>query len=265
MVERMAAASSGLLGPNDPPAARLYNAEGRSPFLLLGDHAGVRVPEALGDLGLSEDERRRHIGWDIGVQALGEALADRLDAAFISQTYSRLVIDCNRDPDRADAMPQISDGTPIPANVGLSDAARRQRVEAVHAPYQALVTETLAQRDMAGRATVLVSLHSFTPRMNAFDRPWQAGVLHDGANDAFARLLLEVMQEDRSLTIGDNEPYAMNGTDHTVPRHAFEDGRPYAELEIRQDLLAAPNGPSVWAERLDQWLTETLNVLSRHP
>jgi len=257
--------SVGLLGPNDPPSAQVYNAEGASPFLLLGDHAGNRVPNALGDLGVSDAERARHIGWDIGIQALGEALADRLDAVFVSQTYSRLVIDCNRDPDRADACPDVSDGTSIPANVGLTEAARRARVEAIHAPYQQTITEALALRDMAGRATVLVSLHSFTPRMNDFDRPWQAGVLHDGANDAFARLLLEIMKEDQSLTIGDNEPYAMNGTDHTVPRHAFEDGRPYVELEIRQDLLAASGGAEAWAERLDQWLTETLSVLNRHP
>ena len=255
---------AGLLGPNDPPAARIYNAEGASPFLLLGDHAGNRVPNALGDLGISDAERARHIGWDIGIQALGEALADRLDAVFISQTYSRLVIDCNRDPERADAAPEVSDGTTIPANVGLSETDRQARVEAIHAPYQAAITEVLTARDVAGRASVVVSLHSFTPRMNAFDRPWQAGVLHDGANDAFARLLLEVMQEDRSLTIGDNEPYAMNGTDHTVPRHAFESERPYAELEIRQDLLGADGGPQAWAERLDQWLTQTLNVLHRH-
>ncbi|KQS55826.1 N-formylglutamate amidohydrolase [Brevundimonas sp. Leaf363] len=265
MAESSVEARAGLLGPNDPPPTRIYNADGASPFLLLGDHAGNRVPNALGDLGVSDAERARHIGWDIGIQALGEALADRLDAAFISQTYSRLVIDCNRDPNRADACPEVSDGTPIPANVGLSAADRQARVAAIHAPYQTAITEVLATRDMAGRATVLVSLHSFTPRMNEFDRPWQAGVLHDGSNDAFARLLLEVMQEDRALTIGDNEPYAMNGTDHTVPRHAFEDGRPYVELEIRQDLLAASDGPEAWSARLDQWLTGTLNVLSRHP
>lgn len=256
---------AGLLGLNDPLPARIYNADGASPFLLIGDHAGNRVPEALGDLGVSEADRARHIGWDIGIQALGEALADRLDAVFVSQTYSRLVVDCNRDPDRADAMPEVSDGTPIPANVGLSEEDRRARVEAIHAPYQARIGAELSVRDAAGRPTVLVSLHSFTPRMNAFDRPWQAGVLHDGGNDVFARMLLKLIQQDVSITVGDNEPYAMNGADHTVPRHAFAAGRLYVELEIRQDLLAAYGGPEAWAMRLDQWLTKTLNALSPRP
>ena len=66
----------------------------------------------------------RHIAWDIGVGALGEALAARLDAVFVRQMYSRLVIDCNRDPDTADAIPEVSDATAIPGNIGLSAAAR---------------------------------------------------------------------------------------------------------------------------------------------
>lgn len=250
--------SEPLLGPADPPTVTLHNPEGASPFLLLGDHAGNAVPVSLGDLGLDAAERSRHIAWDIGVAGLGQALAARLDAVFVRQTWSRLVIDCNRDPAQPEAVPAVSDGTTIPGNLGLSGADRAARVAEVHEPYQAAIAAEIARREGAGRETVLVSLHSFTPRMDDFDRPWDAGVLHDGWNDAFARRLLAVMQAEPGLTVGDNEPYRMNAVDHTVPRHAFAAGLSYAELEIRQDLLADAAGQGLWAERLARWLEAAL-------
>ena len=238
-----------LLGPDEPAPVAVTNLDGRSPFLLIGDHAGKRVPRALAGLGIAEAELARHIGWDIGVAKLGELLAERLDAPFIAQVYSRLVIDCNRDPARADAIPAVSDGTPIPANRDLSEAARAARIAAIHAPYQQAIANALAARDGAGMRTVLIALHSFTPRMNDFDRPWQAGILHFGHENGFALALLDALR-DRIEVVGDNEPYKMDGTDYTVPFHAFAAGRPYAEIEIRQDLLGAEGGPERWCALL---------------
>jgi predicted N-formylglutamate amidohydrolase len=48
----------------------------------------------------------------------------------------------------------------------------------------------------------------------------------------------------------------MIGTDYTVPHHCFPAGRDYAELEIRQDLLAAPGGAEEWAARIAGVLTK---------
>ena len=238
-----------LFGREDPPAVCVVNPRGRSPFLLIGDHAGNSIPRRLGDLGLDAEDRVRHIAWDIGVAALGKALADRLDATFVAQTYSRLVIDCNRDPDAADAVPGVSDGTPIPGNV---DADRAARVAAIHAPYQAAIAAEIARRE----TTVLVALHSFTPVMAGVARPWAIGVLHDGHRDGFARRLLARLAARGDLVVGDNEPYRMDGTDHSVPRHAFAADLEYAELEIRQDLLAAD--PGGWAALLADALTASL-------
>src|SRR3954468_8198949 len=125
-----------LLSTGDPPPVRVTNACAPSPFLLIGDHAGNRVPSALGSLGLTEEELRRHIAWDIGIEGLGEHLSAALDATFIQQIYSRLVIDCNRDPEAPDAIPAVSDGTPIPANRDLCADDRAARVQAIHGAYQ---------------------------------------------------------------------------------------------------------------------------------
>ena len=85
-----------LLGADDPAIYTIHRAQGVSPYLLLADHAGQQVPRALSGLGLPQAELDRHIGWDIGIAGTTRALAERLDAWAIEQTYSRLLIDCNR-------------------------------------------------------------------------------------------------------------------------------------------------------------------------
>lgn len=247
----MAPQSDGnLLGAADPPPVIRHRSAGRSPFLLLGDHAGCAIPSSLGDLGLPESERHRHIGWDIGVAGLGRALSERLDATFLSQHYSRLVIDCNRDPASEGAMPDVSDGTAIPGNAALSAADRAARVAAIHAPYHAAISETLDARISAARPTIVIALHSFTPIFGGSERPWHVGVLHGGGDARFARAVLDRLGQEAGLVIGDNQPYRMDETDHSVPRHCFPRGLPYLELEVRQDLIAATGQQQDWAERL---------------
>ncbi|MDO9487400.1 MAG: N-formylglutamate amidohydrolase, partial [Sphingomonadaceae bacterium] len=231
-------------GPEDPAPVALFNPHGRAPFLLLGDHAGIAIPARLGNLGLGAADLARHIAWDIGVRGLGEALAARLDAVFLHQLYSRLVVDCNRAPHASDAMPERSDGTDIPGNVGLSAAERTARVSAIHAPYQAAIATEIAGRT---DPPILVSLHSFTPVMAGKPRPWEIGILHDGGDARFARAMLDVLRARGDLSVGDNEPYRMDLIDYTVPLHAYPAGLRYAEIEIRQDLIGDAAGQQRWA------------------
>jgi predicted N-formylglutamate amidohydrolase len=248
-------ARDGLLGANDPPPVDVINPRGRSPFLLIGDHCGNRLPDALGTLGLGAADRERHIAWDIGTAALGACLAHRLDAVFVRQVYSRLAIDCNRDPDAADAIPEISDGTTIPGNTRLSTDERGARIAAIHRPYQAAIAAEIARRAQAGQPTLLVSLHSFTPAMNGVARPWHIGILHDGASDAMALRLLDWLRAQERWVVGDNAPYVMDATDHTVPRHAFAAGLPYAEIEVSQQELASEAGVAAWCDALGEGLS----------
>jgi predicted N-formylglutamate amidohydrolase len=234
----------------------VHNAGASSPFLLLGDHAGNRVPASLSDLGLAAAERELHIAWDIGVAELGVGLADRLGASFIHQVYSRLVIDCNRRPGAPDSIPSVSDTIPIPRNQGLLDTHAERRAAEIFEPYQRAIADEIDQRDSAGLETVLVALHSFTPRMGGFDRPWHAGILHDAGDSRFARAMLAALHRVPRLRIGDNEPYSMDTIDFTVPFHAYPRALPYVEIEIRQDLLTDENGIAQWSSRLEQALIE---------
>ncbi|WP_344697382.1 N-formylglutamate amidohydrolase [Sphingomonas rosea] len=232
----------------------MLNPDAPSPFLLLGDHAGNVIPRGMADLGLDETERTRHIAWDIGIAALGEALSERLNATFIRQTYSRLVIDCNRRPGAPDSIPPVSDGTAIAANAALDAAGAAARADAIHAPYQAVIGEAIERRLAAGQETILIALHSFTPRMRGIDRPWKVGILHDKGDSRFARAMLEYFARDPDLHAGDNEPYSMDIIDYTIPFHAYDRRLPYAEIEIRQDLLADEAGIAEWCDRTEQAL-----------
>ncbi len=261
-------ASQTLLGTEDAAPVMVVNPKGASSFLLIGDHAGNAVPTRLNALGLSDADLSRHIGWDIGIGELGAMLAARLDAVFVRQTYSRLVIDCNRNETQPDLIAEVSDATIIPGNAGLAEADRAARLAEIHAPYQAAIATELARRDAAGMATVLVALHSFTPAMRGplrdRQRPWHIGILHDGGDTAFAHALLAVLRDEPDLVVGDNEPYRMDLIDYTIPRHAYPARRPYAEIEIRQDLLGDRACCEAWADRLARLLPAAADASALH-
>ncbi len=249
--------ASALLSQGDPSPTVVENEGAPAPFLLICDHAGREVPATLGDMGVATADWERHIAWDIGAAALTRALSARLDAACVLQRYSRLVIDCNRDPARADAMPEVSDGTRVPANAGLTADAKAARVDAIHAPYHAEIARVLDARAARGQPSVLILVHSFTPAMQDVARPWTYGVLHEGSPLPLAALRL--LREAGEL-VGDNEPYAMDEVDYTAFRHGRDRGLPFLELETRQDLIADAAGVERAADLLAGVLPRALGA-----
>src|SRR6478672_9691702 len=123
-----------LLAADEPAPVTVHNENGSSPFLIVADHAGNSMPRALGRLGVSETECERHFAWDIGISAVCRLVADALDATLIQQIYSRLVIDCNRPPGSETSIPEISEFTAIPGNIGLSGEQKVVRVRAIFEP-----------------------------------------------------------------------------------------------------------------------------------
>ena len=112
-----------------------------------------------------------------------------------------------------------------------------------------------------GRESILVALHSFTPDYKGAARPWHVGLLYN-RDDRLARILMDLMNGERSLCVGDNEPYAISDeTDYTVPVHGERRGILHIEFEIRQDLVESEAGQREWAERLEDWLTGSLHRL----
>jgi predicted N-formylglutamate amidohydrolase len=243
-----------LLAPDEPDPVVFDNEAGPSTFFLTCDHAGRAIPRRLDRLGLPEAETVRHIAWDIGIGAVGERLSQLLDAACIRQVYSRLVIDCNRDPAVPSSIPEISETTVVPGNRRLDNAARATRQEAVFRPYHDRIAAALDRRAAAGRPTALIALHSFTPVFKGEARRWHAAVLFN-RDPRLARRLGALLRNEGEFVIGENEPYAVSDlTDYTVPVHGERRGLPHVEIEIRQDLIADPRGQAIWADRLARLL-----------
>ena len=243
-----------LLDPDEPEPVTFDNEGGQSVFFLTCDHAGRTIPHRLDRLGLPERETRRHIAWDIGIGEVARQLSRLLDAAVVLQTYSRLVIDCNRDPKVPSSIPEMSETTEVPGNRGLTEAARTARIDAIFRPYHDTIAAALDRRKAASRASVLVALHSFTPVFKGVARPWHASVLYN-RDGRLARSLFELLSAEDGLVVGDNEPYRVTDlTDYTVPVHAERRGLPYVEIEIRQDQIAEPAGQDAWSERLARLL-----------
>lgn len=243
-----------LIAGDEPAPVTIHNAAGRSPLLIVADHAGMLIPRALGTLGVSDAERARHIGWDIGIAPLCRMLADALDACLIQQNYSRLVIDCNRPPGSEQSMPVISELTPIPGNVGLSDAGKAARITEIFEPYHGAIAKELDRRNHDGLPVALIAMHSFTPVYKGVARPWHAGVLYN--RDArFAQSLRRMLERETGLVVGDNEPYSVDDfTDHTIPVHGERRALHHIAVEIRQDLIADEAGQREWAERMARLL-----------
>ncbi len=239
-----------LLGPGDPPPFSVHNAQGKAPLLLLCDHASKAVPKALGRLGLSEEELGRHIGWDIGGLDAALELSRLLDAPLVASGYSRLVIDCNRWPGGEGSTPEVSDGTPVPANRGLAQEQVDARAEACFWPYHREVDRQLDGMTAGGRKIALLVVHSFTPEMNGFKRPWHVGVLWSD-DPRLPEPLLAELRRDPALAVGDNEPYsAREPYEYTLTAHAQPRALPHCSLEVRQDLIATPDDARAWARKL---------------
>lgn len=211
-------------------------------IVCTADHASNHVPEDIA-LGIPEHLLDEHIAVDIGTEAIAEALAlDHAIPAHIA-AVSRLVCDLNREEDVPGLVPESSDGHPIPGNLG---ADREERLNRFHRPYHTALEQWLE----AAQPKLILSLHSFTPRLASRDepRPWQIGVLYN-SDDRAARIAIPMLAAE-GLNVGDNLPYSGRDLNYTMNRHAEAKGRPYLGVELRQDLTATPADQARWAALL---------------
>ena len=232
------------------PPVRVLQAHGAGPLVLLCEHASAYLPPHYAGLGLSAADQQRHIAWDLGALGLATALSAALDSPLVAATHSRLLIDLNREPQAPDSIVEVSEGTPIPGNQGLTAAERQLRRDALYRPFHHAIDELIDARLQLGLPTAVVSIHSFTPVYLGQVRRWHAGVLSH-QDRRMAEVLLSGLRADPQACVGDNQPYAPNdGVYHTAGRHGETRGLPSVMLEVRQDLLADAAGIAAWSARL---------------
>jgi len=258
-----------LLGQNDPePFECVGDQTVDSPILMVCDHASQYVPERLRGLDIDRQYFDLHIGYDIGAAGVSRMLATQLHASAVLAGFSRLVIDANRFLTAHDSIPSISDGTAIKGNESLTAIDRMLRVEELFLPYHYQINHAISRIRHFYNMPLLMSVHSYTPVFQGFERPWEIGILWEG-DDGVASILIDYLQQHTEYHIGENQPYhACNPIGYTVKTHAESKGYPHVLVEIRQDLIADERGQAKFAAVFAAALThirQTLDsVIVRH-
>jgi predicted N-formylglutamate amidohydrolase len=243
------------------PVARIDNAQGRSPILLICEHASNTLPRRYGTLGLSAAELESHIAWDPGALGVAQGLSRLLDAPLIHATVSRLVLDLNRDPSAPDSITTLSERTTITGNLDLDPTERALRVREVYDAFHGAVDAFAEARKASGEVNAVVSIHSFTPVYRDVQRPWEIGLIFD-RDERLARSVEAGLRRDPALTVGMNQPYSpVDRVFHTLDRHAERRGLAPLMIEIRNDLIRTKDGQASWSKRLAPLLREGARML----
>ena len=205
------------------------------------EHASRQVPEGY---QVPVALRGTHRTWDPGAAALTRALSRQLGAPAVLAGVSRLVVDVNRDVSDPELILEKVDGVAIPANMNLTSVERQDRVERWHKPYHDQV-----DRCCSGGLSLLVSIHTFTPRLGDDERGFHYGVLHDGETDAVIRAHETLRGIGREVRL--NEPYSgLDGKIYSASRHGRTHGTDYLEFEVRNDLVQDVSGVAKVASHL---------------
>ena len=243
---------------------RVLRREGSSPFVFFCDHASNIVPDELEDLGLPKKELARHIAWDIGAAGVTEVLSEIFDAPAILCGASRLVIDANRQIHALDLIPETSDGTRIPGNLSLTDAAKAARIERWFTPYHDAVESVLLEREAKGARSIPVSIHSMTAQLASAPagppRPWQISIC-SSQDRGLADIVLAALRRPGDVVVGDNQPYDLDlAVDYSIPFHALRRSIPQVQVEFRQDEIPDEIRQQRWARRFADALAQVLNL-----
>jgi len=245
----------------EPQAFERVNASASPQLIFVCDHAAKVLPAGYGTLGLRASLFDTHIASDIGAADVTRVLAAAFDAPALLGVYSRLLIDLNRGFDDPTLVMKLSDGAIIPGNAKVDAAEIDNRIVRYYRPYHDAIEAEIARAKSLDITPTLISIHSFTPEWRGRRRPWQIGVLWSRSDGRLALPLLEALNREPDLTVGDNQPYTGELENDCMSQHAVARGLPHVLLEIRQDLIADRAGAAFWAERLVPILRKALAQL----
>ncbi len=247
------------LSSNDPDPVEIIEEQKPSSILLVCDHAGRQIPQALQNSPLAAIHMQRHIACDNGARQTAIRISRQLDAPLIMQRYSRLVVDPNRPTASEQSMPEYSDDTRIPFNQDIDAKHRQARLDQIYWPYHNRIRAKLDKMSSAG-PVALVAIHSFTPylRHGPF-RIWHADLLAR-SHPQFAQNLQSMLQSELpQCNIGIGEVFQISDTtDFTLPYHGESRKIPNLSIEIRNDQLETDDGIQMWADILSRLIPRAI-------
>ena len=228
-----------------------------SAFMLVCEHASNHMPERYDSLGLADELLDSHIAWDPGAAIVTRRMSEILGAPALLGGASRLLYDCNRPIDAADAIPARSEIFDIPGNQNLSDDERQGRIETFYQPFHGALSSAL---DRHTRPPVLVTVHSFTPIYRGKKRDVEVGILHD-EDPRLADAMLQLAPNHTDMVVLKNEPYGPgDGVMHTLKKHAIDRGILNVMIEVRNDFLQSESQCFSIADLLANLLNDAIDT-----
>ena len=233
-------------------------------MLLLCDHASNAIPEEFDSLGMPETELQRHIAYDIGAAMVTRTMAAALGAPAVLSTFSRLLIDPNRGLDDPTLVMKLSDGAVVPGNKDADAAEVERRIARFYAPYDRAVGEAVEAALAAGRA----ARHRVDAFLHAVLEGRRAALARHGAvgqRSAPAPAASGGAGRRRATSwSATTSPMTARSRGDTMNRHATRRGLSNVLIEVRQDLIATPQGAQAWGERLARVLRPILADPAQH-
>jgi predicted N-formylglutamate amidohydrolase len=204
-------------------------------IVLSCEHASNAIPEPFRKaVRIDRTIRESHRGWDIGALHVAELLAPVLKAQLVAATFSRLLVDANRNTRH----PHLFS----PYSRNLNEADKALLLTKHHGAYRTEV-ERVLRKAMASGPVLHLSIHSFTPILDGIERNADIGLLFDPARKQESRFCRELQgklrEQPTPLRVRRNYPY--RGTNDgltTALRCKFPDDQYLGiEIEINQARL----------------------------
>lgn len=223
------------------------------PLFMFGDHSSDHIPNEFEGLGLSAQDRARHIAVDIGTEGVIRGLCHDFGCAGHLAGVSRLVIDCNRDLAAEGLIASESDGSLISGNQNLSKTQRQIRIDKFYTPYHDALSDAIESCSKSTSDPLIISIHSFTPQLRGGDkRPVEIGFLVKADPNSARAAMAEFSTISMNYNVGYNEPYSAWDLNHTVDVHVTASGLRHLNIEIRQDLITTARQQAHMADILSR-------------
>jgi predicted N-formylglutamate amidohydrolase len=211
----------------------------RHAIVVSCEHGGNAVPARYRPLFARHGAAlSSHRGYDHGALAMARAMAAAFGAPLAAATTTRLLVDLNR----SDGHPQLYSFV----TRGASPALRREIFERHYLPHRRRVEALITGSIAAGRTTLHLSCHSFTPALAGVERTADVGLLYDPARAEEAALCAAWQRELRilapDLRVRRNYPYLGKTDGFTTWWRQRHPATRYlgVELELNQATMVQP-------------------------
>ena len=199
------------------------------PVLFTCEHGGNRIPPHYFSLFKGKSAvLESHRGWDPGALELAKQLAADSGAPLIFSETSRLLVDLNRSLHHHNLFSEFS---------RQCDAGTKQHIiDHYYVPYRQQVENAIDELFETHRFVLHYSIHSFTPRLDNYQRKTDIGLLYDPRNGAEQTLCINMQKNMQKLSsrwlVRRNYPYRGNADGLTTFLRKKHAGQNYYGIEI---------------------------------